>query len=43
MAFTLSFQKIPLKSNNCYDKQMQAQSVILNKMAELVKTQYNIY
>lgn len=43
MAFTLSFQQIPLKNNNCYDKQMQAQSVILNKMAELVKTQYNIY
>lgn len=43
MAFTLSFQQIPLKNGNCYDKGMQAQSVILNKMAELVKTQYNIY
>jgi len=43
MIFSLSFQKIPKENNNCYDKNMQAQGIILNDIAHTTLTQYGIF
>ena len=43
MVFSLSFQKIPKQSNNCYDRNMQAQGIMLNSIANTALTQYGIF
>lgn len=42
MIFSLSFVAIPKYNTNCYDKNLQAQGVILNNLAESTLTQYGI-
>ena len=41
--FSLSFQDKPKENNNCYDLNMQAQSIILNNIADFTKRQYEIF
>lgn len=43
MVFSLSFQKIPKYNNNCYDVNMQAQSIALNNLANTALNQYGIF
>jgi hypothetical protein len=40
--FALSYQKEPLKNSKCYDVNLQAQSIILNNIADYTKKQHDL-